>query len=85
MKNKHFISSVIIAMALVGCATKKTPVDEVKVLERIIASKPVVVDTACKWVHPIMISKKDDVLSAGTARQILNHNETWSRNCPQAK
>ena len=37
-------------------------------------------DAACKWVQPILISKKD-VLTDGTARQILAHNETWSKNC----
>lgn len=44
----------------------------------------VVVDTACKWVEPIYISKKD-VLTDGTARQILTHNNTVDRNCPQAE
>ncbi|URA06929.1 putative Rz1 protein [Xanthomonas phage Pfeifenkraut] len=45
---------------------------------------PVVVDTACKWVVPIYISKSQDNLSPETARQILAHNEAWKRNCGNA-
>lgn len=39
-----------------------------------------VVDTACKWVRPIMIGNAD-TLSEETARQIEVHNETWEVNC----
>ena len=44
--------------------------------------KPVVtvVDTACKWVRPIMIGNADQ-LTEETARQIEVHNETWEVNC----
>ncbi|MXS85276.1 hypothetical protein ABO04_04920 [Nitrosomonas sp. HPC101] len=41
---------------------------------------PQIIDTSCEWVHFIYISK-DDVLTDGTARQILNHNETLEKNC----
>lgn len=39
-----------------------------------------VIDTACSWVRPIMISK-DDALTPGTARQILDHNDSWKAAC----
>lgn len=38
------------------------------------------VDTACNWTGPILISKQD-VLTDGTAKQILQHNENWEANC----
>lgn len=38
------------------------------------------VDTSCAWVEPIRPSKYD-VLTDGTARQILNHNESWRAVC----
>lgn len=34
----------------------------------------------CDVSQPILISKKD-VLTDGTARQILSHNETWKSIC----
>lgn len=34
----------------------------------------------CDLTRPVYISKKD-VLTDGTARQILQHNETWQRVC----
>lgn len=34
----------------------------------------------CVWVEPIRPSRAD-VLTDGTARQILVHNETWERLC----
>jgi hypothetical protein len=40
-----------------------------------------VVDTACKWVKPILVSR-DDQLTSGTAIEILAHNDKWRRNCP---
>lgn len=39
-----------------------------------------VIDTSCSWVRPIYVSK-DDVLTDGTARQILTLNEQWRRVC----
>ncbi len=45
---------------------------------------PIVIDMYCKWASPILISK-NDVLSDGTARQILAHNETWKSFCKQVK
>ncbi len=43
---------------------------------------PVIIDTACKWVDVILISEKD-VFTNETARQILRHNKTVVKNCPQ--
>ena len=41
-----------------------------------------VIDTGCEWVHPIYVSDHDiDVMSSSTQREILEHNETWERNC----
>ena len=39
-----------------------------------------VIDTACKWVHPIMVGNSDE-LTEETARQIEVHNEAWEVNC----
>lgn len=39
-----------------------------------------VIDSACDWVRPILISK-DDVLTDDTARQILMLDEGWERAC----
>ena len=66
-------------MLLSGCATTGQEIDKPTVRE-IIKESVKVVDTACKWVSPIYISKSD-TLTAGTARQILTHNETWKANC----
>jgi hypothetical protein len=38
----------------------------------------------CEWVRPIYPSK-DDSLTDGTARQILNHNETGKDICGWSK
>lgn len=35
---------------------------------------------SCDWAEPIFISA-DDVLTIGTARQILTHNETGDAIC----
>lgn len=39
-----------------------------------------VVDTACDWTKPILVSKTD-ILSDDTARQILAHNLAGVKNC----
>ena len=39
-----------------------------------------VADTACLWVKPIYLSPSD-VLTTGTAAQILDHDEKWKANC----
>jgi len=51
-----------------------------KTVGETVQTKPVVIDTACKWVQPIYISK-DDVLTDGTARQILAHNKAYVVAC----
>ena len=38
------------------------------------------INSGCEWAKPIFTSK-DDVLTDGTARAILNHNETWLTVC----
>lgn len=44
--------------------------------------KPVVVDTSCDWVVPIWLDKSEvDVMTDGTLRQILSHNEAWKKKC----
>lgn len=43
----------------------------------------VMIDTSCDWVRPVLISKHD-VLTDGTKRQILAHNEGWAAICPEA-
>ena len=43
---------------------------------------PVVVDTACNWVRPIIVTKNDiAVMDGQTKRAILSHNEKWQANC----
>ncbi|PWE13081.1 hypothetical protein DF183_14705 [Alcaligenes faecalis] len=39
-----------------------------------------VTDTACLWIREIRVSQKD-VLTHGTAQQILGHNREWAKNC----
>lgn len=43
-----------------------------------------VVDAGCDWTRPIFVSQFD-VLTDGTARQVLAHNETWARRCAPEK
>jgi hypothetical protein len=62
--------SLMMVLLLTGCGTLGLGVTE-----------PVVVDTSCNWAKPILISKRD-VLTDGTARQILAHNELTAKNCP---
>lgn len=62
---------VMLALLLISCA-QSIPVTKPPVTK--------VIDTGCSWTGLILISKKD-VLSDGTARQILAHNETWEANC----
>ncbi|URA06790.1 Rz1 [Xanthomonas phage Langgrundblatt2] len=59
-------------MLLTSCVTNGRGIDK--------TPDPVVIDTACKWVGFIYISKQD-VLTDGTARQILAHNEALAKNC----
>lgn len=61
------------ATQLSSCKTNGRAIDGI--------SDTVVIDTACKWVVPIYISKTDKLTDA-TARAILAHNETVERNCP---
>lgn len=42
-----------------------------------------VIDSACAWVRPVMVSK-DDALTDETARQILMHNEQWEAVCAKS-
>ena len=45
-------------------------------------SKPVVVDTACNWVQPILVTAHDvQVLDIQTKRAILAHNNKWDTFC----
>lgn len=74
MMFKRMLIVLTLATLLTSCATNGRGIKEAT------ETKTVVIDTACKWVQPILISKKD-VLTDGTARQILAHNETWSKNC----
>ena len=41
-----------------------------------------VVDTSCNWVKVISISDAD-VITDGTARQLLAHNRQVVKNCPK--
>lgn len=39
-----------------------------------------IVDTSCDWTRPIYVSRSD-ILTDGTARQLLAHNETGAARC----
>ena len=39
-----------------------------------------VVTDSCTWIKPILISKRD-VLTKGTADQVLSHNLSWKEFC----
>lgn len=54
---------------LAGCACFKEPEVQVRV-----------VDTACKWTKPIIISQKD-LFTDETAKQIVAHNEAGETKC----
>jgi hypothetical protein len=57
----------------------------------VVRTAPVIVDTSCKWVKPILLSIDEVVLiekgviSRETAAQILAHNETYARHCKKTK
>lgn len=61
----------MVGLSLTSCVTNGSGTDPVHV---------VIKDSTCDWVRPVLISR-DDVLTEGTARQILIHNETWERLC----
>jgi len=43
-----------------------------------------VVDTACNWVKPILVTEADIMtMDERTKRAILTHNKTWKANCQQ--
>jgi len=56
-----------------------------------VQQKPVVIDTACDWVKPILLTIKetdlikDGTISRGTAAQILAHNRAFSAHCHKSK
>lgn len=58
-----------------GPAIKPAPAPEPQIITR-----TRVVDTACDWTKPILVSKSD-VLSDETARQILEHNLAGAKVC----
>lgn len=66
---------------LASCASNGHETSEV--IERII-DRPVIVDTACKWVKPIYVSRQDE-FSDETARAILAHNKSVVANCGMPK
>lgn len=63
---------VLPVLLLMSCGTNGVGISKPPVVK--------VIDTACSWTNYIYISK-DDVLTDGTARQILAYNETRQENC----
>jgi len=63
-----------------GCAKNGRATNQAQSISDAIQTKPVVIDTGCNWASIIWISK-DDVLTAGTARQIYDNNTIIVRNC----
>jgi hypothetical protein len=70
-------------MLLTSCATSGVATKEAEVITEVI-EKPIVIDTACKWVRPIYVSKADE-FTDGTARQVLAHNKAYAANCGTPK
>jgi hypothetical protein len=66
-----------VILLLTSCATNGQEIEPIK---EIIKEKKIYIDTSCKWVQPIYISKAD-VLTDGTARQILAHNKAFVATC----
>lgn len=64
--SKMKLPGVLLALLLTGCETTGP---EIKFI-----------DTGCDWTRPIYVSKTD-IVSDGTARQILAHNETGVKRC----
>lgn len=69
---------------LASCGTSGQETKAAQSIAEVVQTKPVVIDTACKWVNPIYISKAD-VLSDGTAKQILALNRTFVARCGEPK
>ena len=43
---------------------------------------PVVIDSACLWVKPILVTEADILtMDDRTKRAILTHNKKWKANC----
>lgn len=70
----------LILLSLTACATNGRETKPPQSIAETVQTKPVVIDTACKWVGAIWVSKSDE-MTAGTARQILNHNRAVVKNC----
>ena len=64
--SKLMLAVCVTVTLLIGCSTVGREIE--------------VVDTACNWIRPIFVSRQD-VLTDGTARQILAHNEAGSKRC----
>lgn len=69
-------------LLIVSCATSGPATSPQLITE--IVEKPVYIDTACKWVKPILVSRNDNVTDE-TARQILAHNRAFEANCGKPK
>lgn len=67
MRSKTTLLASLLAVLLSGCGTTAGP--EIKI-----------VDTGCDWTRPIYMSRAD-ILTDGSARQILAHNETGAARC----
>jgi PBP1b-binding outer membrane lipoprotein LpoB len=79
---KTKLTALILALLLTSCA-KTGPATKPNIqpkFEPEIQTVTTVIDTACKWTAPIFISKTD-VLTDGTARQILAHNRAYEAAC----
>lgn len=47
---------------------------------------PVVIDTSCNWVNPILVTPHDvEVMDKQTKRAILAHNIKWDEICNKNK
>lgn len=66
MKPKTTLLACLLVTLLTACTTSGP---EIKL-----------VDTGCDWTRAIYVSRSD-ILTDGTARQILAHNETGKKRC----
>jgi hypothetical protein len=70
----------LVASLSSGCATNGVDQAKTPAAEPLVQVKTRVVDTGCDWTKPIYVSP-GDVLTDGTAKAILAHNQNGVVKC----
>ncbi|OZI26725.1 hypothetical protein CAL26_05225 [Bordetella genomosp. 9] len=76
---KSTLLPCLLVLLLASCSTNGQP-QQVQPVQPEVQVKTRIIDTGCDWTKPIFVDK-GDVLSDGTAKQILAHNLAGARNC----